>query len=651
MSLYRVCQADKIKEVEWAQDSPPSGAELCRLAGLAAKGPGRPLAFRQNGEIFDLSAPAAGPEISPVSAADPEGLNLLRHSVAHIMAEAVIRLFPRTKVAIGPSIEDGFYYDFDKPEPFTPEDLGLIAKEMETICGQAQVFERREESIESALDFFREKEEVYKAELIEDLAKTGEKTVSFYRCGDFTDLCRGPHIPDTSSAGAFKLLSVAGAYWRGDSSRPMLQRIYGTAFFTPKELRVHLDLLEEAKKRDHRKLGRELDLFSLHEEIGGGLVVWHPKGALLRSILENFERNEHLRRGYEAVMGPQILRADLWQKSGHLDYYRENMYFTEADGQPYAIKPMNCLAHMFIYKSHLRSFRDLPLRLFELGTVQRQEKSGVLHGLTRVRQFTQDDAHIFCTPAQVDSEIKDVLKLVSDMMDAFGFDFEMELSTRPEKSIGSDADWEMATRALTEALASTGRAYEINHGDGAFYGPKIDVKLKDALNRRWQCATIQCDFTLPERFDLTFTDTDNQKKRPVMLHRTVFGSLERFIGVLIEHFAGDFPLWLAPVQAVLLTVTSRADQAAGSFLQKLKKLGIRAQTDLRNEKLGYKIREAQLAKIPYILVFGDKEAENGTAAVRRRGQELGPMTMEGFTGLIAPEAKAPVWERQGVLSS
>jgi threonyl-tRNA synthetase len=424
----------------------------------------------------------------------------------------------------------------------------------------------------------------------------------------------------------------------------MLQRIYGTAFFTPKELRVHLDLLEEAKKRDHRRLGRDLDLFSLHEEIGGGLVVWHPKGALLRSILENFERQEHLRRGYQVVMGPQILRADLWQKSGHLDYYRENMYFTEVEAQSYAIKPMNCLSHMFIYRSHLRSFRDLPLRFFELGTVQRQEKSGVLHGLTRVRQFTQDDAHIFCTPAQVDQEIKDVLRLVEDMMTAFGFDFEMELSTRPEKSIGSEADWEMATNALTAALTASGRPYDINPGDGAFYGPKIDVKLKDALNRRWQCATIQCDFTLPERFDLTFTDSDNQKKRPVMLHRTVFGSLERFIGVLIEHFAGVFPLWLAPVQAVLLTVTSRADELALSFGKTLKKSGLRVEIDLRNEKLGYKIREAQLAKIPYILVFGDKEVENRTTAVRRRGKELGAMTLESFLELIGPEVKCPSWD-------
>jgi threonyl-tRNA synthetase len=360
--------------------------------------------------------------------------------------------------------------------------------------------------------------------------------------------------------------------------------------------------------------------------------------------LENFERSEHLKRGYQIVMGPQILKAELWKKSGHLDYYRENMYFTEVDEQPYAIKPMNCLAHMFVYRSKVRSFRDLPLRFFELGTVQRQEKSGVLHGLTRVRQFTQDDAHIFCAPNQVQEEIRRVLQLVQDMMGAFGFDYEMELSTRPEKSIGSDEDWELATGALQAALADLGRPFEVNPGDGAFYGPKIDVKLKDALNRRWQCATIQCDFTLPERFDLSYVDSDNQRKWPVMLHRTVFGSLERFVGVLIEHFAGNFPLWLAPVQAILLTVTSRADELALSFGERLRKLGFRTEIDLRNEKLGFKIREAQLAKVPFILVFGDKEAQSGSASVRRRGQDLGPMDFEATVGLLNAEASPPAWD-------
>ncbi|MDR2141870.1 MAG: threonine--tRNA ligase [Deltaproteobacteria bacterium] len=644
MSLYKISRADKVWEVVWPESRNPTGAELFSLAGFPAKGLERPLATRQGSVIADLSSEVTGLELAPVLSSDPEALDLLRHSVAHVMAEAVTRLFPEVKVAIGPAIEEGFYYDFDNPTPFTPEDLERVTKVMAEICAEAQPFERRELPISEALDYFRARGEAYKLELIEDLAQAGETKVSFYQCGDFVDLCRGPHIPDTSLGAAFKLLSVAGAYWRGDSNRTMLQRIYGTAFFTNKDLRAYLALLEEAKKRDHRRLGKDLDLFSLHEEIGGGLVVWHPKGALLRTILENFEREEHLRRGYQVVIGPQILRSDLWKKSGHLDYYSENMYFTVVDEQAYAIKPMNCLSHMFIYRSKVRSFRDLPLRFFELGTVQRHEKSGVLHGLTRVRQFTQDDSHIFCAPAQVQREIQAVLQLVQDMMAAFGFDYEMELSTRPEKSIGSDGDWELATGALRASLESLGRPYQINEGDGAFYGPKIDIKLKDALNRRWQCGTIQCDFTLPERFDLTFTDSDNQRKRPVMLHRTVFGSLERFIGILIEHFAGDFPLWLAPTQAILLTVTSRADEVAESFGARLRKLGLRVEIDLRNEKLGFKIREAQMAKIPYILVFGDKEAQTGQASVRRRGQEVGSMTLESFGELVQPEAQCPSWD-------
>jgi threonyl-tRNA synthetase len=589
MAVYRVNKSDSLSQVEWSQeDRLPTAGELFLLAGYPAKGPDRPLAAVISGETRDLFS-LVQPEqsLSPLTRSHPEALSLLRHSVAHIMAEAVIRLFPGTKVAIGPSIEDGFYYDFDKPEPFTPEDLEKISETMAGLIKEAQPFSRREMGASEAAEWFKERGEAYKVELINDLAATGVREVSFYHCGDFADLCRGPHIPDTSWGAAFKLLSVAGAYWRGDERRPMLQRIYGTAFFSPKDLKAYLDLLEEAKRRDHRKLGKELELFSLHEEIGGGLVVWHPKGALLRVTLENFERQEHLRRGYDMVMGPQILRSEVWKKSGHLDYYRENMYFTEIDGQAYAIKPMNCVAHMYIYRSRLRSFRDLPLRLFELGTVQRHEKSGVLHGLTRVRQFTQDDSHIFCTPEQVNAEIKGVLSLVTDMMEAFGFEYEMELSTRPAKSIGSDADWDMATGALKGALDDLGAKYEINEGDGAFYGPKIDVKLKDAISRRWQCGTIQCDFTLPERFDLTFTDNDNQKKRPVMLHRTVFGSMERFIGILIEHYGGAFPVWLSPVQAVLMTVTSRADQVALSFAQGLRKQGLRVETDLRNEKLGY----------------------------------------------------------------
>ncbi|MDR3205448.1 MAG: threonine--tRNA ligase [Deltaproteobacteria bacterium] len=646
MYIYSVNFNNDIKPIDWNGPERPTAAELFKLAGCPQKGADRPLAAKINGEVYDLSVQfEPGSELTALNASDSVALDLLRHSVAHIMAEAVVRLFPGVKVAIGPSIEDGFYYDFDLGRPFTPQDLENISEVMDGIILERQPFERSEISAVEALALFKQKDEPYKVELIEDLVKSGQTQVSLYKCGDFIDLCRGPHVPDTSAGTAFKLLSVAGAYWRGDEKRPMLQRIYGTAFFNQKDLKNHLTLIEEAKRRDHRKLGKELDLFSLHEEIGGGLVVWHPKGALLRTILENFEQREHLRRGYQLVMGPQILRSELWKKSGHLDYYSENMYFTEVDSQRYAIKPMNCLSHMFVYKSDIRSFRDLPLRLFELGTVQRHEKSGVLHGLTRVRQFTQDDSHIFCTPSQVGLEIENVLKLVSDMMDCFDFEFEMELSTRPLKSIGSDEDWEMATTALKDALASIGAFYQINEGDGAFYGPKIDVKLKDALGRRWQCGTIQCDFTLPERFDLTFTDGDNLKKRPVMLHRTVFGSLERFIGILIEHYGGAFPAWLAPTQAIVLTVTNRADELAIIMAEKLKKNDIRVETDLRNEKLGYKIRKARLAKIPFLLVLGDKEVEQGLAAVRRgQGEELGLMTMETFRERFLGEFNPPSWD-------
>ena len=644
--IYGVIIDGKRTEVVWDGPARPTALELFRKAGCPSKGPDRALAARTGGALIDAGIQIEpGADVTLVTGREPDGLDLLRHSASHVMAQAVTRLFPGVKVAIGPSIEDGFYYDFDAPTPFSVDDLDKISKAMDAIVSEAQPFIRTVMEAEAAIDRFKELEEPYKVEIIEDLVKNGERTVSFYKCGDFIDLCRGPHVPDTSAVGAYKLLSVAGAYWRGDEKRPMLQRIYGTSFLTSKELKAHLALIEEAKKRDHRKLGKELELFSLHEEIGGGLVLWHPKGALLRSILENFERQEHLRRGYEVVMGPQILRSELWRKSGHLDYYSDNMYFTEIDGQGYAIKPMNCLSHMFIYNSKIRSYRDLPLKLFELGTVQRHEKSGVLHGLTRVRQFTQDDSHLFCTPSQVEAEILGVLKLISDMMELFGFKFEMELSTRPAKSIGTDEEWDMATKALKGALVAHGGAYEINEGDGAFYGPKIDVKLKDALGRGWQCGTIQCDFTLPERFDLTFTDFDNVKKRPVMLHRTVFGSLERFIGILIEHYAGAFPAWLSPVQANLLTVTDRAEELALKWRAALKKAGFRAEADLRNEKLGYKIREARLSKTPFMLVFGDKEVESGQAMVRRLGREDSePMALEAFLELLRTEAKIPSWD-------
>ncbi|MDR0881744.1 MAG: threonine--tRNA ligase [Candidatus Adiutrix sp.] len=616
------------------------------LAGLPAKGPQKPLAARWNGQLVDLFfTPAQEGELESVDQSSPEALDLLRHSTAHVLAAAVKQLFPGVRVTIGPAIENGFYYDFDKPEPFTPDDLSRIEEKMAEIARSAQAFQRREMTPLQAVEFFKGLGEDYKVELIEDLARDQQvRQVSLYDLGDFVDLCRGPHLPDTSCISAFKLLSVAGAYWRGDEHRPMLQRIYGTAFFNKKDLAAHLHLLEEARRRDHRRLGRELDLFSVSEEVGGGLIIWHPKGALLRVTLEEFERREHLRRGYDVVMGPQILRTELWKRSGHWDNYRDNMYFTEIDGHGYGLKPMNCLAHMFIYRSQLRSFRDLPLKFFELGTVQRHEKSGVLHGLTRVRQFTQDDAHLFCTPETLNGDIKDILDFVTDMMGAFNFEFEIELSTRPAKSIGSDEAWALATTALDTALKDKGVPYDLNEGDGAFYGPKIDVKLKDALGRRWQCATIQCDFTLPERFDLTYVDRDGQKKRPIMLHRTIFGSLERFIGVLTEHFAGAFPAWLSPEQVRLLTVTSRADDFAKEALARLRRAGLRAQADLRNEKLGYKIREAQLQKVPFMLILGDQEVDSGSVAVRRRGgEDLGLKPLADFVTLALKETAPPEW--------
>ena len=479
-------------------------------------------------------------------------------------------------------------------------------------------FKRLELSREEAIQYFREHGETYKVELIEALAFP---TVSLYTQGDFTDLCRGPHLPHSGFVKAFKLTKVAGAYWRGDERNPMLQRIYGTAFFSKEQLKEHLRLLEEAKKRDHRKLGKELDLFSIVDEAGPGLVIWHPKGAMLRYLIEEFERTEHLKRGYQMVVGPQILKRELWERSGHFDHYRENMYFTSVDEIDYGIKPMNCLSHMLIYRSTIRSYRDLPLRFFELGTVHRHEKSGVLHGLLRVRQFTQDDAHILCRPDQLNDEILGIINFVRDVMAIFGFEYMMELSTRPEKSIGTDEDWERATNALETALKQQGMEYQINEGDGAFYGPKIDIKLKDALSRLWQCATIQCDFTLPERFDLTYVDSDGVRKRPVMIHRVVLGAIERFLGVLIEHYAGAFPLWISPVQAVVMTITDRHQPYAAEIAARLRAEGVRLEQDFRNEKIGFKIREARLQKVPYMIIIGDKEVNEGTLSVRKRGDQ------------------------------
>jgi len=577
--------------------------------------------------------------ISLIDINSKEGSAILRHSISHVMAQAVQDIFSGVQISIGPATEDGFYYDFDYAEAFTPDDLDKIETRMRAIIASDQPFVREELSREDAIAFFENKGEKYKVELLNDLPED-VGVISLYRQGGYVDLCRGPHVPSTGIIRAFKLLNLAGAYWRGDEKNRMLQRIYGTGFATEDALADYLYIIEEAKKRDHRKLGRELDLFQFNDEAGPGLVIFHPKGALFRTIIENWEREEHLKRGYEIVIGPQILKVDLWKKSGHFDHYRENMYFTEVDEQTYGIKPMNCLSHMLIYKSKIRSYRDLPLRYFELGTVHRHEKTGVLHGLMRVRQFTQDDAHILCTPEQLNDEIIAIVDFVGDAMKIFGFEYEVELSTRPENSIGSDADWEMATNALSNALKNKQMVYEINEGDGAFYGPKIDFKLKDALKRKWQCATIQCDFTLPERFDLTYIGMDGERHRPVMLHRVILGAIERFMGVLIEHHAGAFPLWLSPVQAVLMSVTDKHIPYGEKIYRVLYDAGIRVERDFRNEKLGYKIREAQALKIPYMLVIGDRETESECVSPRQRdGQNLGAVRVNAFIDLVKEKCR------------
>ncbi len=541
-------------------------------------------------------------------------LETLRHSTAHVMAQAVKSLWPDVKIAIGPAISDGFYYDFDKTEPFLPEDLVKIEKKMADIIGKNQKFERKAIAKGEALKLF--KKEPYKLELIKELP---DEELIIYTNGDFVDLCKGPHLPATGEIKAFKLLSIAGAYWRGNENNPMLQRIYGTAFASRKDLAKYLQMLEEAKKRDHRKLGRELELYITDDTAGAGLIIYQPKGALLRTVIEDWEKAEHLNRGYDLIISPHILKSDIWVRSGHYEFYKENMYIFDVEGAEYAVKPMNCPAHMLVYKTKTRSYRDLPIRFFELGSVYRHEKSGVLHGLLRVRGFTQDDAHIFCLPEQLKHEIESVIDFVIDAMVVFGFeDYMVEISTRPEKSIGTDKDWEHATLALEESLKSKNIKYEINEGDGAFYGPKIDIKLKDALGRFWQCATIQCDFALPERFELEYAAQDGSTKRPVMIHRVLLGSMERFIGALIEHYAGALPLWLAPEQIRIAQITDNQFKYAEAIFDALKNAGFRVKLDARNETIGYKIREARTQKIPYMIILGQKEEASGKVAVRSR---------------------------------
>jgi len=565
-------------------------------------------------------------------------LDILRHSCSHIMAQAVKELWPDVKLGIGPSIEDGFYYDFDKKEPFTDEDLANIEQKMQEIIAKDEPFVREEVSREEALKLFKELKEDYKVSLIREIP---DERVSIYKTGsDFIDLCRGPHIESTGKIKAFKLLSVAGAYWHGIETNPMLRRIYGTCFETQKELDEYLKNLEEAKLRDHRKLGPALEFFDIyHEEAGAGLVFYYPKGALLRTLIEDYEKKEHLKRGYKIVITPHIMQASLWQTSGHYEYYRENMYTFKIEDREFVLKPMNCPGHILIYKSKNRSYKELPIRFFELGTVYRHEKAGVLHGLLRVRGFTQDDAHIFCLPEQLKEEIKSIIDFIFDTMKVFGFgDVGIELSTRPQKYIGTDQDWQNATAALEESLKEKGLSYEINAGEGAFYGPKIDIKLKDALKRKWQCATIQCDFALPKRFELTYVDSEGREKQPIMLHRVILGSLERFMGALLEHYKGSLPLWLSPTQVLVVPIKDSLREYGIKVKSALEENSIRTDMDNRNETLDKRIRQAELNKIPYCLVVGEREAKQETVSIRKRGSgDTGAKPIEEFIKQIRQE--------------
>jgi threonyl-tRNA synthetase len=606
------------------------------LAGLDGDIKKNALAAKLNGEVIELAAPIhEDGELTFITFEDDDARHVLRHTASHVLAAAVKKLYPNAKLAIGPAIDTGFYYDFDVEEPFTPEALDAIEKEMKRIIKKNEREVRFTLPRDEAIALMEEHGEPYKVELIRDLPEDEE--ISFYKQGDdFIDLCAGPHLPSTGRIKAFKLLSIAGAYWRGSEKNKMLQRIYGTAFTSKEDLDAHLAMIEEAKKRDHRKLGRELDLFDVLDE-GPGFPFFYPKGMVLRNVLEDYWRKVHVQAGYQEVKTPMILSRELWEKSGHWENYRENMYTTRIDDQDFAIKPMNCPGGMLAFKRRMWSYRDLPVRMGELGLVHRHEKSGTLHGLMRVRCFTQDDAHLFMTPEQIKEEIIGVFNLTDQVYKVFGLGYKVELSTRPEKSIGTDEMWELATEGLRGALDEMGVPYQVNEGDGAFYGPKIDFHLRDSLGRTWQCGTIQLDMNLPERFDLSYIGPDGEKHRPVMIHRVVYGSIDRFIAVLVEHFAGAFPLWLAPVQAKILTITDRADDAARSLKQKLTAAGLRVETDLRNEKIGFKVREAQMLKIPYMLVLGDQEAENGTVSLRTRsGKTINGLTQdEVMEGLVA----------------
>jgi len=592
------------------------------------------IAVRINGKLMDLTMPLEDGELAVVTWEDEGAQEVYRHTASHVMAQAVMDLFPGTKLAIGPSIADGFYYDFDMSESLSPDDLPRIEERMHEITGMDLPLVRESWEREEAILFFRDQGQEYKVEMLEDI---DEDRVTVYRQGDFLDLCRGPHLPSTGRLRNFRLLSLAGAYWRGDEHRPMLQRIYGTAFDNADDLDQYLDFLAEAERRDHRRLGRDLDLFSFHEEAGPGVVFYHPKGAVLREIIEDFLKHEHVKRGYQMVITPHLFKGQLWHTSGHLDYYRDNMYYFEKDGTEYVVKPMNCPGHLLIYKTRPRSYRDLPMKYFELGTVYRYERSGVLHGLMRVRGFTQDDAHIFCTEEQLEEQVEECLEFAFYSLRTFGFsEFDVYLSTKPESAVGSDELWEKATDVLGRSLEDLGIPYSVDPGEGVFYGPKIDVKLKDAIGRSWQGPTVQADFNLPELFDLTYTGADNQPHRPVMIHRVVLAGIERFYGVLVEHYAGEFPLWLAPVQVEIIPVADRHLDYAREVERILRESGVRAEVDDDRQTVNMKIRRAQMQKIPFSLVVGDKEIEGRSVSVRdRSGKDTRGVPLEDFlAGII-----------------
>jgi len=624
----------------------PQGISVAEMLKELVSGKQRKqtLAVKCNGRVIDLSTPLTEDALIELIFAQSEaGQEILRHSTAHIMALAVKELFGvQVKVAIGPAIEDGFYYDFDREKPFSSDEFEQIENKMAEIVSARLPFIRQEMSREEAIRFFEHLGEIYKVELLRDMEAD---TVSLYTHGSFVDLCRGPHVPDSSWLKVFKLLRVAGSYWRGDEKRPMLTRIYGTAFADKKDLQQYLTRLEEARKRDHRKLGKQLGLFTIQDQIGPGLILWQPRGAQLRRLIEDYWKDEHYRNGYQLLYTPHIARQDLWKTSGHLDFYSENMYSAmEIDEVLYQLKPMNCPFHIGIYNADKHSYREFPIRWCELGTVYRYERTGALHGLMRVRGFTQDDAHIFCRPDQLEEEIFNIIDLNLHILKTFGFDqYDVYLSTRPEKNVGSDEHWELSTQALKQALEKKGLQYQLDPGEGVFYGPKIDIKIKDQLGRSWQCSTIQVDFNLPERFQMTYTGGDGGEHQPIMIHRALMGSLERFIGVLIEHYAGAFPLWLAPEQARIMNITD--DQAAycEQVYAQLRARGIRIEKDVRNEKLNYKIREAQLMKTPYMLIVGEREKEDGTVTVRKKdGQNLPAMTPDAFYDLVIEECRRRV---------